>query len=290
VGTGTGRALSIDLHKLPRCPEALRSLLAEHEARVVRLTDHAPRFHVRLESPSGPLFAWYGLHPDDEDALRHELAVRAAVGTTGVLRTPPVLASGPNWRLERMIVADPLEGTDTVDLVVAAWHQLAALDLPARTGSTSGPSPLDTLRRRARLMASPLPNADLLRARRMEEATTLPRVTVHGDFHPAHVLPADGAVWVIDWELSGHGPSGLDLMQLWAGLPDAEARGFLLDAALRAVGPTHRGDLLKLRYVALVRRIASKLAEHRRFGDRDPVAAGALLDLLPEVRTAAVMA
>lgn len=272
---------------LPGCPATLHAALLEHDARVVRVTDHAPRFHVRLDSPSGPLFAWYSDHPDDAEVLRHELAVRAVVGADhGELRAPPVLAHGPDWRLERMVVADPLHGADAVALVVRAWQRLMALDLPRRAGRPAPASRWATVARRLRLLRSPLPTADVLRARRLAASSRLPRVTSHGDFHPAHVLPADGSVWVIDWELSGRAPLGFDLMQLWAGLPDADDRALLLDATLRAVDASQRDEVLRLRYVALVRRIASKLAEHRRFGDRDPVAAEALLALLPEARAA----
>lgn len=278
------------LDTLPACPPDLLAVLRAEAARVVRVTDHAPRYHVRLESAGGPLFAWYSSHPDDAVTLRHELAVRAAIGQTGVLRTPPVLASGPDWRVERMIVPEPLAGPDVLGLVVRAWQRLAALDLPRRPSPRVVGSRGQLLGRRLRLVRSPLPVADLVRARRLAASSPLPSVTVHGDFHPPHVLPRAGAVYVIDWEVSGRGPLGLDLMQLWAGLPEVSDRALLLDAALDAVGPAHRRDLLRVRYVALVRRIASKLAELPRFGDPDPEEARALLALLPEVRAQALSA
>lgn len=265
---------------LPACPPALLDALRAEGAEVVRLTDHAPRYHVRLASAGGPLFAWYSGHPDDREALRHELAVRATIesGNEGVLRCPPVLAHGDDWRLERMIEPEPLAGAPTMALVVEAWRTLTTLDLPRRRSTVRSASTFQRVQRWARLARSPLPVKDVLQARRL--TTDLPMVTAHGDFHAAHVLPRDGAVWVIDWELSGKAPRGLDLMQLWASLPDEQQRADLMDAALAAVGP----GLLPLRYVALVRRIASKLAEHRRFGDRDPAEAQRLLALLPEAR------
>jgi hypothetical protein len=270
----------VDVDSLPGCPPELRAALAEHTAEVVRVTDHSPRFHVRLSSPSGPLFGWYSSHPDDEVALAHELAVRAAVdaGGGGVLRSPPVLAHGRNWRLERMIEPEPIG--PSLPLVLEAWRRLTALDLPRRASPRVVASPPERLRRWAALARSPLPVADLVRARRM--TADVPTVTVHGDFHRVHVLPRDSAVWVIDWEVSGRGQRGLDLMQLWASLPEAADRDALLAAALGDVGP----EVLKLRYVALVRRIASKLAEFRRFGDPDRAEAEALLALLPEARRA----
>lgn len=278
----------VDVDELPGCPRALRDAVHEHGAHVVRVTDHSPRFHVRLDSPDGPLFAWYSSHPDDVVTLHHELAVRAAVGSNGVLRAPAVLAHGADWRIERMVVPEPLHGPVVLGLVVDAWRGLTTLTLPERPGRRVVASRLDLLRRRARLAFSPLPVGDVVRARRFAESSRLPVVTSHGDFHAAHVLPRDGCVWVIDWELSGRAPLGLDLMQLWASLPEAADRDTLLDAAIAEVGPTHRADLLRLRYVALVRRIASKLAELGRFGDRDPAEAQALLRLLPEARAAVV--
>lgn len=280
------------LDALPGCPADLLAVLEAEGARVVRVTDHAPRYHVRLTAPGGPLFAWYSGHPDDAVALRHELAVRAAVGEDGLLRAPPVLASGPDWRVERMIEPEPLAGPDVLGLVVRAWQRLAELDLPRRPSPRVVGSRVDVLRRRLRLLRLPLPVADVVRARRLAAslAASLPAVTSHGDFHPAHVLPKDGVVYVIDWEVSGRAPLGLDLMQLWAGLPTAGDRALLLDLATEAVGPGYRADLLRLRYVALVRRIASKLAELPRFGDPDPQAARVLLALLPEVRAQALSA
>ena len=278
----------MDVDTLPGCPPALRDAVRGHDATVVRVTDHSPRFHVRLDSPGGPLFAWYGSHPDDALVLAHELAVRAAVGTDGVLCAPPVLAHGHDWRLERMVVPEPLHGPATLGLVVDAWRRLTTLTLPTRPARATPPaSRFDIVRRRARLVRSPLPVADVMRARRLVAASSLPAVTSHGEFHAAHVLPRGGRVWVIDWEGSGRAPLGLDLMQLWASLPDADDRATLLDAAFAEVGESHRADLLRLRYVALVRRIASKVAESRRFGDRDPEEAEALLRLLPEARAAA---
>jgi hypothetical protein len=278
----------MDVDALPGCPAGLRRALHEHDARVVRVTDHSPRFHVRLDSPSGPLFGWYSRHPDDAATLQHELAVRAVLGTHDVLRAPAVLAHGPDWRVERMVVPEALAGAEVLGLVVDAWRRLTTLDLPRRGGRRVVGSRAELLVRRARLVLSPLPVADVVRARRLAQASSLPLVTAHGDFHAAHVLPRDGAVWVIDWELSGRAPLGLDLMQLWASLPGVDDRAALLDAALAAVGPDRRAELLRLRYVALVRRIASKVAELRRFGDRDPEAARALLALLPEARAAAL--
>lgn len=265
----------VDVEGLPGAPAGLRAALREHSPEVVRLTDHAPRYHVRLRSAGGPLFAWYSGHPDDRAALQHELAVRAAIGEQGVLRAPPVLAHGDDWRLERMIEPEPY---GDFGLVVEAWSQLTQTNLPRRARSGGGPNRFEKLERWARLARSPLPVADVLRARRMAFDHT---VTVHGDFHAAHVLPAGGAVWVIDWELSGKGPRGMDLAQLWASLADAAER----DALRAAASDVPEFD--KLRYVALVRRISSKVAEHARFGDRDMADAQRLLALLPEAREAA---
>ena len=267
----------LDVEGLPECPAGLRAALREHDPEVVRLTDHAPRYHVRLRSAGGPLFAWYSGHPSDRQALEHELAVRAAVGDQGALRTPPVLAHGEDWRLERMIEPEPY---GDFGLVVEAWSELTRLTLPKRPSGNGSSSRLERLERWARLARSPLPITDVLRARRMAFDAT---VTVHGDFHAAHVLPRGGAVWVIDWELSGKGPRGMDLMQLWASLPDAADR----DALMAAVeGFVPEPELGRLRYVALVRRISSKVAELSRFGDRDLEDAQRLLALLPEARAA----
>ena len=109
-------------------------------------------------------------------------------------------------------------------------------------------------------------------------------MTIHGDFHPGNVLLADGAAWVVDWELAGRGPAGLDLMRYWATLDRPHDRERLLWPAGQLVGDGLAPA--RLRYAIAVRTAADKLA-HPRSLNRDPAGAAALLPLLPELRPAA---
>ena len=269
-------------------PQDLREALAALNAEVVRVSDHRPRVHLRLRSSAGPLFTWYSQDPADRAVLDHELAVRRILGTEGPLRGPPVLSAGENWRVERLIETDPPTGSEAIDQMVEAVRALVGLDLPPPPRKAGSRRLVASAARRARLAASRLPLRDVIQARRLATAVSLPRVTSHGDFHLAHVLLARGAAWVIDWELSRPRPLGLDLMQMWVSLPLPEDRSLLMDRSLDLVGAGFRRELLRLRYFSLVQRIGSKLAEQRRYGDRNVREAQALLELLPGVRAEAL--
>lgn len=278
---------------LPRAPAGLVEAVRAQNARVLRVTDHAPRYHVRLSSPSGLLFGWYSTDRRGPEVLRHELQVRAALGEEGMLRGPPVLAHGANWRVERMIPSDPLEGRTALGLVTKAALEIAEANLPERSflprtrreKAARARRRVETL---TRLGLSPLPLRDWWLARQLVRDSTLPRLRSHGSFIPVHLLLHGSAVYVIDWEDLGERPLGWDLMQLWAALPDAGDRAELMELAVDALGREAMRDLLQLRFAALVSRIVSKVAEHHQFGERDPAAARALLALLPEVRSEAL--
>jgi phosphotransferase family enzyme len=240
------------------------------------------RGYLFADTPDGRLFGRWSDDPDDEATLAHEAAVREIVGTDGPLRAPPVLEQAAGWLLEEAVESEPCEGPERIDAVAAAAEQILQLDLPpapARSGRGS-------LRTRARILRSPLPLRDLRAARRTLDDPGLPSVTSHGDFHRGNVLVQDGAVWVVDWELSGERPAGYDLMQFWATLERAEDRERLFEAAAAAVGSGHRPALLRLRHALVVRTIAGKFAAPMAF-DRDRGGAHDLLELLPELRAEA---
>jgi aminoglycoside phosphotransferase (APT) family kinase protein len=112
----------------------------------------------------------------------------------------------------------------------------------------------------------------------------LASVTTHGDFHQGNVLISGGAAWVVDWELSGHGPAGSDLLLFASTVNSPEDRKGLLEAAAELAGD--RGEALRLAYAVLVRATAAKLSAAQPF-DRDPEGAKRLLALLPAARQAA---
>lgn len=238
------------------------------------------RSYLFATSPEGRLFGRASRDPSDAVTLEHEAAVREIVGSDGPLRAPPVLERGTDWLLESAIEPDPFGGGAHVDLVAAAAERLQGLELPElppRPGRGS-------TRARLRLLASPLPVADLRRARRIMAETRLPLVTTHGDFHPGNVLIGGGAAWVVDWELSGHGPAGSDLLLFGSTVDSAEDRERLLEAAVELAGD--RSETLRLAYAVLVRATAAKLSAAQPF-DRDPEGAKRLLTLLPASRRAA---
>jgi len=255
-------------------PEALesRGALLEHAWR------EGPRAYLVLDSPEGPLFARYSTAPEDRAVLRHEAEMRALVGESGPLRSPKVHAQGEGWLLERRIVV----GAEPVELVVAAAAELATRSIPPLEASCDGGSRLARLARRLRLLSRPRLAREVLRARRLVAESTLPAVTTHGDFHPGNVLLADGAAWVVDWELAGRGPAGLDLMRYWATLGGGEDRERLYAATVELLGDERA--LARLRYALAVLTAADKLS-HPSGLNRDPDGARALLELVPELRS-----
>lgn len=278
---------------LPNAPAGLVDALHAQDATVTRVTDHEPRYHVRLSSGSGPLFGWYSIDRRGPEVLRHELEVRTSLGDSGTLRAPPVTAHGANWRVERIISSVPLTGGDTLGLVVETALEIAHTALPSRPYSprTRRETVARTRRRMdklARVGVSPLSMRDWVLARRLLRGSPLPRVVSHGCFIPVHVLVQDGVTYVIDWEDLGRRPLGWDLMQFWAGLPDADDRHQLLELTVDALGARTRRAVMQLRYAALVERIVSKIAEDPQFGERDRAAAEQLLALVPEARDEAL--
>lgn len=265
---------------LKAAPPGLRDALAARGASVEQAWREGPRAYLPAESPEGPLFARYSGAKEDVAILGYEAQVRALVGVSGPLRAPAVLDHGTGWLLERRVV--PTE--EPVEVVVAAAAEIAALRLPPAPSAWPARRGLEPLLRRLRLLGRPRLAVELLRARRLQAQSKLPEVTIHGDFHPGNVLLADGAAWVVDWELAGRGPAGLDLMRYWATLDRPHDRERLFAAAAELVGDEL--ELARLRYAIAVRTAADKLA-HPRSLNRDPAGAAALLPLLPELRRAA---
>ena len=266
-------------------PAGLAAELDARNATVLRVEHDPPKAYVHADSPDGPLFAWYSSLGTAGEAIAHEAAAREAVGTTGVLRAPPFLAHGDSWRLEARLSRPPLSGAAAIETVVQAAAELAELELPQAREDSGYGTRRAAGRRRLRLAASPLPLADLVRARRLVRSSSLPSATSHGDFHRDHLFLGDHCVWVIDWELAGRRPAGYDLMLLWADLESDEDRELLFDATLRLLGERARRGLLELRYVQLVRLLASLFADISPEG-RDPERGRRLLRLLPAVRAA----
>lgn len=283
----------MELENLPHAPAGLIAALREENARVVRLTDHEPRYHIRLDSRSGSLFGWYSIDRRGPEVLRHELMVRQKLGDDGLLRAPPVLAHGANWRVERIIHSAPLTGRSALELVTEAGLEIARTTLPQRASlPRTRPERVAQMRRRAerltRIGLSPLSLRDWRLARQLLRDSRLPRVVSHGSFIPVHVLLRGPAVYVIDWEDLGERPWGWDLMQFWAALPDPVDRSDLMDLTIDALGGKATRSIMQIRYAALVARIISKIAENPQFGERDAAAAKKLLALLPEVRNQAL--
>jgi hypothetical protein len=239
------------------------------------------------QSPGGPLFARHLLDPADRAVLDHEARVRTIVGQDGPLRAPPILARGPSWSVEAGIEREPWEGSDAMDLLVEAGRRVMGLRLPTGPVRRRGERRLHALARRARSIRSPLPLADMARARAIVRSSRLPRRTGHGDFQPNNVLLSDGAVWVLDWELCGPLPAGTDLLRMSLHLSRREDREHVFRATVDVVGEAHRADLARLQYALAVQVISSKLGLATGI-DRDPAAAARLLSLLPELRRAAL--
>lgn len=257
-------------------PQGLAEALERHGAKVERTWSEAERSYV----VAGSLFARASRDPDDVAVFAHEARVRELVGQEGPLRAPRVLEQGPDWLLEQAVQAEPLRGEQAVDVAVAAADRISELRLPAAP-SRSGQSRGSSIRRAWRLLRSPIPFGDVLRARRILSDPG-PTVSSHGDFHPKNILLADGAAWVVDWELSGLRPRGYDLMYLAATLAD-EDRVHVWELMS---GRAEAERLLRLRYAVTVSVLTGNLAAEHEF-DRDPVSAEALLRELPRLRAEA---
>lgn len=267
-------------------PTGLADALKERDAHVVQSWSWAFRHYAYAEAPGAQLFARHTTDPQDEANLAHEAAVRASIGSDGALRVPRILAAGSNWSLEQAIAKSPFAGPVCIDRALDAAAVLAHVTLPEPPRRRR---PLDTARRRLRTITSPLPLADIRAARRIRIDPELPLVTTHGDFHRANLLVDENALWVIDWELSGRGPAGRDLLHLWCSLDDEEDRARLFRGIVELVGQRHEHALLKLRYSAMVATIATLLTAHHRF-DRDRSRAERLLLDLPTLRAEARVA
>lgn len=268
----------------PDCPEQLLDALRGRGADIERFRLHAPRVRVWASSPSERLFAWYSTDPADQAVVDHEVAVRAAIGTEGPLRAPPVLAYGPLWRLEPALEGRGELAGESIDAVVAAITVLQGSELPQPPPQLlrSREAPIARWRRRLLMLRSPLPTRDLVRARRVFSRSPLPLTTSHGDLHRKQIFPAPGGIWVVDWELLGKHPAGWDPLYLLWDLEDRDDRERLFLATLELVGRRYRSGLLTLKYAALVKMIVGKLIGSRRAEDHEQGLM--LLEELPRVR------
>ena len=273
-------------------PEGLARELDRREAKVVGVTGGKKgRTYLRAQSPEGDVFARYSDDPDYPMVLAHDLEVRARIGTHGALRSPPVIASGSRWAVERAIDTHPLT-TDALRRIVVAVRELAGKDLPAAPGA-AGSKPSDRLRAKWREFRRPkhplwdeYRNA-LILYKRIRESSTLALVTGHGDLTTNNILFTGDEVWLVDWENLGPSVAGADLMRLWPFLDDREQRSYLLDRAVEMVGSDNRGQLLTLRYFFLLKSAVTALGLRRGRRNQDPERGKELLALLPGVRAEA---
>jgi hypothetical protein len=231
--------------------DGLRAALDELGATVRDVRREAPRSFVRATAADGrELFGRWSSDPEDHRHLDRDAAVRERVGTALPLRAPAPLARGRGWVLEP--AAEPFvpRGREVEDVVAAALA-IPALALPPATGEVAGgagggPGLGARLRR---LLRRP----DVLLAQLAARACRLPDVACHGDLHAGNLLRDADGPWVVDWELAGPGPLGLDLLTLWPTLPEAPDRDRVLVAALEQAGPGRRRDVHLLRYALAVR-------------------------------------
>jgi hypothetical protein len=265
----------------------LSEALAARGATVVESWEEAGRSYALADSPAGRLFGRSSREPGDVAVFEHEAAVRALLGDEGAARAPRVLASGSDWMLEEAVTAESFGGPEHVALVAEAAARIQDLELPQAPALV----PHGRSRRagRLRLLRGPLSMRDIGRAKRILAASELPLVAIHGDFHPGNVLIEKGAAWVVDWELSGRGPAGSDLLHFSSVVADPEDSEALHEAAQDLVGPGKRAEVLRLRYAMFVRAVAAKLATPMSF-DRDPQGAARLIERLPEIRREAGVA
>jgi phosphotransferase family enzyme len=267
------------------CPSGLHAALERRGAAVGDWWCVGRRTYGHASGADGELLFWrFSTVDGDASVIEHELAVRGLVGTEPPLRTPAALAFGPDWLLERQAPDEGLAGPAAIRAVVDAAEALAGVALPALPGQITGLSTFGTVRHRARSLRRI--GRDFAMARWLFSRSRLPLVTSHGDFHRGNLRIDGGVPWVLDWELVGRRPAGYDLLLLWTTLDDPADRETLLDATVELVGPSWREDVMRLRYVLIVRTLVSKVVPTEDV-EPDLVAGGALEALLPEARAAA---
>jgi hypothetical protein len=266
--------------RLDALPRGLAAALAARDALISDVRGRGKRVSVTADTPEGKLFARYSDDPADVPVFAHEAEVRRIVGTKGLLRAPLVLDDGEGWLLEQALVSDRIRGSHAIDTAVAAVSRLVELQLPPGPRAGDAPRGAGRLQRRIQVAFSPLPVADLAAAERILAEPGLPLRQSHGDFFPGHLLLANAALWVVDWERAAERPAGYDLMQLWSALERADDKERIFDSALELVGVAHRQRLEALRHAVVVETALRLLDE----GPESRPAATKLLALLPELR------
>jgi len=114
------------------CPAALTEDLESRNARVVWQRREGPRMYMRAQSPRAEYFAWYTLSRQEGAMVAREALIRSYVGVSGVLRAPPLLAHGDNWRIEPFIHSEPLRGEQAITIAVSAAAAIADLVSPGK--------------------------------------------------------------------------------------------------------------------------------------------------------------
>jgi hypothetical protein len=269
-------------------PGELAGALDRLDAEVVTVEGHRARGYVVAEAPGERLFARFTTDPADEAVLAHEAAVREIVGAAPPLRAPPVIDRGDRWMIEPRIDPGPPGGAAAIDRALEAAGELARLSLPTTPPSGRRFLRAEKWRRAFRMARSPLGVGEIRRARRLLAGSGLPRVTTHGDFHAGNLLGGSEGPWIVDWELSGRGPAGADLIRLWTTLDDDEDRERLFEGTVELIGRARRHDLLILRYALLVQTLIGKL-ESPGVGGQGPDVT-TLMSWLPQARREARLA
>jgi Phosphotransferase enzyme family len=267
----------------PSAPRDLIDALERRRGSVIEAHRRGRREYAIADSADGRLFVHLSADRGDAAAFAHEAAVRNRVGAGGALRSPEILDRGEGWLLARCVDTLPFGGPACVALAVQAVADLMLLDLPSMEARSR---PVRTLARRWRALRSPLPVGDIRAAKGVLARSSLPAVASHGDLVPENLLFDGGALWLVDWELSGQRPAGFDLMQLWATSKEGEDRERLLEGANEITGARYRPQLLELRYAVVVAEISNLFAAPSSF-DRDPEHGRVLLELLPRLRSEA---
>lgn len=285
TGYGAGRVASILDTLGPAAPAALVEALGARDASISRVVAKQQQQQIWADSSDGPLFARFSAEPRDHDAFAFEASARAVVGSTGDVRSPPVLDLGVEWLLERQIVRRPFGGKACIDRAVTAAVSISELDLPR--GGAAAESRAFSLFRRLDMVRSSVPLGHVIASKRALRSHALPLVASHGDFHDRNLLYDGEKLWVIDWELAGPRPAGYDLMYLWATLEAEEDRELLFAAAREAIGQEHEQDLLRLRYGVAVA-VAVNMLTTRTALAREAQGHG-LVEMLPGLRREAAL-
>ncbi len=258
------------------------------------MTARPPGLRKIAEGREAEIFAWGNgdvlrllRHPGDAPQLADEAAAMRAAAAAGV--PVPAVGEGVTVAGRPGLVMERIDGRDLFSLVGRQPWRIRSISrltghLHARLNAVPAPAGLGTLHERMQrsIALSPHVPADL-RAPALDTLYRLPggESLLHGDFHPANIMDANGRTAIIDWASASRGDPAADFARTMvlgrvtpmppgvsrvAGSLFVVGRKLLLRYYERAYRETTAADLSNLDcwvFVRAVERFADDIPEER---------------------------